>query len=225
MITKGHLKNSSHVSGGGTKQLQNLLRRSVSCNVLLLLIIFSLSFLSVGAWWDRGKDKPKEGALKKEATAVEIIKVEAKEIEKEEPGEARLQEVGEGQKERTVVATKVVLDPEEQKKEVERLREELNDIINRTQQLQNQVKDSRSEIQGILERAQIHERILRDITLPQPVQMRYQINSDAILKHEKLRLISEQARQTQQQLRVIQQARSLEAMKSLPPDTKTSKST
>ena len=199
--------------------------RGIQTGVVIAIVFFSI--LSLGAWWDGGKNKSKKEAPKKETPKIEVIKVEAKEAGKEEPGEkqAQQQETAQGEKESKVVATAITLNSEEQKKEIERIQKELNDIINRTQQLQNQVKDNRTEIQSILQRAQIHERILRDITLPQPVQMKYQINPDEILKQEKLRLIGEQTRQTQEQLRVIQQTRSLRAIQSVPTNARASRST
>lgn len=188
-------------------------------NDVVLLIAF-LSFLSLGAWWDWGKNQSKKDGEKKESPKVEVIKVESKEGEKEGALEKRAEKQGSIQE-----AATMVIDSEDHRKEIEEIQQELSEIIARTRELQEQVKDNRAEIQSILERAQIHERILRDMTLPPPVQLRHQINPDEILKQEKLRLISEQARRTQEELQVIQQTRSLRALQSVPTDAKASKST
>lgn len=91
--------------------------------------------------------------------------------------------------------------------DVEKIQEELKQIIARTQQLQNQVKDDRSEIKRILEQAQIHQRILKGIMIPKTIQSKHQINADQIIAQEKMRLIARQAEQTQNQLKTIQNAR------------------
>ena len=91
----------------------------------------------------------------------------------------------------------------------EKIQEELKQIIARTQQLQVQVKDNRSEIQKILKRAEIHQKILKGITIPSTIQTKQQIDAEQIIAQEKMRLIALQAHETQEQLKVFQNARAV----------------
>jgi len=108
--------------------------------------------------------------------------------------------------------------PEAQTEDIERIQEELKQIISRTQQLQTQVKDDRAEVKEILERAQIHQKILSGITIPKPIQSKQQINQTDIISREKMRLIAQQARMTQEQLKVIQNSRFNAPQSPLPTD-------
>ena len=128
---------------------------------------------------------------------------------KDDPGKEQNKQLAEKeiqQKEQTKTKTIVVV-PGQPNEDVEKINDELKQIISRTQQLQNQVRDDRSEIRQILERAQIHQRILKGITIPKLVQSKQQINQDYILAQEKMRLIAQQAHQTQEQLKTIQNSR------------------
>ena len=193
--------------------------------------------LSVGAWW--GGEKVQAERSKKETQSVTLSQVQQKDTVSS--GTNRPEGINAGLQPKTIQTAvsqnnavakedkkeKVVpptLPPEKQQEEVERVQGELKEIINRTRQLQDQVKTNRSEIQQLLERAQIHERILRSITLPPPIPTKHQFDAEEIIKREKLRLIAEQTKQTQEQLRIIQQARSFNKSTSIAPsDTKTSK--
>lgn len=102
---------------------------------------------------------------------------------------------------------KPIVVPVKPVEDIEKIQTELKQIIVRTQQLQTQVRDDRSEIQQILERAQIHQRILKGITIPQPIQSKQQINQNDMIAREKMRLIAQQVHQTQEQLKAIQNSK------------------
>ena len=97
--------------------------------------------------------------------------------------------------------------PDQQLEDADKIHEELKQIIARTQQLQKQVGSDRNEIRLILERAQIHEQILKNIKIPKPIQSKQQINRDDIIAREKMRLIAVQAHQTQEHLKALQSSR------------------
>ena len=100
------------------------------------------------------------------------------------------------------------LGSEKQGEEIKKIQNELRQVIHQTSQLQNKVRGNRVEVQEILERAKIHEKILRSIAAPAPVRTAQQIDVDEILRREKLRLLAEQTQHSQDQLRAIQQVRS-----------------
>lgn len=105
-------------------------------------------------------------------------------------------------------------DENEQPKNVAKIQDELNEIVSRSRQLQGQVRDDRNEIQEILERTQIHQRILKTITIPKTVQQRPSIaNAENVIAREKMRLIAQQALQTQEQLKAIQATKTFSAAK------------
>ncbi|MBI3999551.1 MAG: hypothetical protein HY351_02960 [Candidatus Omnitrophica bacterium] len=201
-------------------------RRKQKLETLRLLFVVFFAVFSVAAWWDGKKEKENEKGNEKENEKVvlsqpanqplthEGIQVKTVSIQKPPPlpkglSEAQMQLIKK--------------QSERQREEVARIQSELKEIINRTQYLQNQVKDNRFEIQNILERTRIHERILKNITVPRPIQSKQQIDAEEIVRMEKLRLIAVQARETQAQLRTIQQARPLKTTQLAPSDTKTSK--
>lgn len=185
---------------------KNGLKR-LSCLTVILLF----SFFSLGAWWDFGTPKKKEPSKDKEipewTAPSEISEPEPAGLPDEK--ESAETEDKEKAKDKTGKIT-------ENREEVEKLQKDLKEVISRTQQLQGQVQGNRTEIQGILERAQIHERILRSMSVPRPIQLKSQVDAEELVKREKVRLIAEQTQRTQQQLRVIQQ------MKSIPKTPKTS---
>ena len=92
-----------------------------------------------------------------------------------------------------------------------KLQSELSEIITRSSKLQNEVKENRAQIHEIMERAKIHENILKTIKAPQLVKVPTPIDADAIVQREKLRLIAEQTKQAQQQLETIQRTQSIES--------------
>ena len=170
-----------------------------------LLVILVFSFFSIGAWW--GSDKPKKEPQKKTVSepAFEVIRPEpvsqpVSEIKPPQLSSAKPKEI----EPPAVVSGK-------QLEEIKRIQEELKQIIDRTHKLQADVKENRSEVQNIMERAQIHERILQNIAVPRQTQTVSPVIADEIVKREKLRLIAEQTQRTQQRLRVIQQTRSMKA--------------
>ena len=211
------------------------------------LLVFLCALLSLGAWWNFEKTtKRDQGAENIQQPSQTQLIVSKGQDEPERLADADSAKVGEARsnvtltprppqetreiqnKKRVEVKKKTVQgelyeSPKRQQEEVEKTKAELEEIIGRTRQLQERVQDNRSEIQKILERAQIHERILKSISIPQSIPTKYQINTDEIVKQEKLRLIAEQARQTQEQLRIIQQTKSLGRLaRSAPTKTKVS---
>jgi len=154
-------------------------------NVHLICLILVLGFLSLGATKEKNKTDNSSAA---------------KQTKKSEP-------VSQKQASPAGFKKSLVVTPDQQVENAEKINDELKQIISRTQQLQTQVHDDRSEIQKILERAQIHQRILKGITIPQPIQSKQQINQADIIAREKMRLIAQQVHQTQEQLRAIQNSR------------------
>ena len=112
-----------------------------------------------------------------------------------------------------VKPVKPVVVPAKPVEDIEKIQTDLKQIIERTQQLQTQVQGDRSEIQQILERAKIHQRILTSISIPQPIQSKQQINQNDILAREKMRLIAQQVHQTQEQLKAVQSSKLVSASK------------
>lgn len=105
-------------------------------------------------------------------------------------------------------------DDDRQPRDVVKIQNELNEIVSRSRQLQGQVRDDRNEIQEILERTQIHQRILKTITIPKTIQQHPNIsNAENVIAREKMRLIAQQALQTQEQLKAIQATKALSAAK------------
>ncbi len=216
----------------------NLDNRKKAYHLYQLIAIILLGFFSMGAWWGGGKAKkekqPSQTTLDTEKSLIPSEskselqnKTEAQDsnVKPTEPqiGSTVKQTSDNVEKKVPVEGSSEPVATGRQKEEVEKIQGELKEIIHRTQQLQDQVKNNRSEIQQILQRAQIHEQILRSITLPPSVPTRQQIDAEEIVRREKLRLIAVQTKQTQDQLRVIQQARSFKASSVAPSDTKTSK--
>lgn len=142
-----------------------------------------VGFLSLGAKENKKKDEPSKQQNK------------------------RLAEDKVQKKEESETETIVVTPGQPHAEDVEKIHNELKQIISRTQQLQTQVRDDRNEIRQILERAQIHQRILKGMTIPKLVQSKQQINQDYIIAQEKMKLIAKQAHQTQEQLKTIQNSR------------------
>ncbi len=205
------------------------------------IVILVLALLSLGAWWGGGETKKNVSNTQNQAehlskagqesmplskigqNADQQPKTEEKKVD-EGPSKALPQKKLTLEKNKDADEALKVVSPGTQKEEAEKIQGELKEIINRTQQLQTQVKSNRLEIQSMLERARIHERILRNITLPPPTPTRQQFDTEEMIKREKLRLIAEQAMQTQKQLRIIQQARLLSKTSQVAPnETKTSK--
>ena len=165
------------------------------------LVLF-FAFLSLGAWW--GKDKSEKKMVNE---PVKNSPVSAPVSKEEHPP----------LKQEAKTAAQLPAGPELKREEVEGIQKDLKEIIDRTHELQNQVKGNRLEIQRILDRTRIHERILRTMDLPRPIPTKQLFNADAIVKREKLRLIAEQARQTRERLQVIQQVQALNKAPKLAP--------
>ena len=193
-----------------------------------LIVIIFVSFVSLGAWWDFGKSKKEKLSENKELHK-EVISPKISETENSVLPAAKTEEPSVAAKPQAEVKTEKLAEhaPKtksakksekksdakagklyENREEVEKVQDELKDIISRTQQLQGQVQGNRVEIQNILQRAQIHERILRSIAVPAPVRLKSQVDAEELIKHEKVRIIAEQTQKTQQQLRAIQQVQS-----------------
>ncbi|MBI4368108.1 MAG: hypothetical protein HY588_01800 [Candidatus Omnitrophica bacterium] len=178
------------------KQLRKLNRAmenegKTSFFVLISVVLFAL--MSTGAWW--------EGRAAKE--------------EKKEEEKAPSQKVSSQTSPQTALSVKAY--SQVNPAEINRIQKDLREIINRTRQLQSQVKNNRTEMQSILQRAQIHERILQEITVPpRPIQTKTQLDPEEVVKLEKLRLISEQTRETQEKLRQIQNTRMIQSAQAAP---------
>ena len=206
--------------------------RSKNDRLYQIVAVFFFALVSLGAWW--GGNKAQKEIQKDKTQQLKLSAMPQNSVATSEKGPSKSGDVKAPipQNESTVKKDKdaqgipVVMVPVKQQEEVEAIKGELKEIIVRTRQLQDQVKNNRSDIQHILERAQIHQQILRNITLPPPVIAKQQIDPEVIVRREKLRIIAEQAKQTQEQLRIIQQARSLNRPTQITPtstDTKTSK--
>jgi len=111
---------------------------------------------------------------------------------------------------------------EARSEEVKQIRNELQNVIQQTSRLQGQIQGNRLEIHEILERAKIHERILQNMTLPKPVVTKRQLDIERILSREKVRLIAEQTQKTQEQLRALEQVRTIHSVPAIPPKESTS---
>ena len=172
-----------------------------------LILIFFVAVLSLGAWWDLGKPKKEEPKKQSQInSSVSQAKKSSKNItseKKEQKPEGtvpRLQTETQSDFSQPVDATNV--------------QKELSEIIDRTSKLQGEVKGNRTEILQIMERAQIHDRILKTIKMPQPVKMPVKVvDADAIVRQEKLRLIAAQTQQAQKQLETIQRTRNIESQR------------
>jgi len=174
-----------------------------------LFLILLLTVFSLGAWWDFGKPK-KEEPKKEQPSFLSQLQQQfgpkkdqpAKQAESESQGTAPefKAETLEGDLPPSVEAANV--------------QKELSEIIDRTSKLQDQVKDNRAEVLQIMERAKIHENILKTIKVPQPVATPVKVvDAEAIVQREKLRLIAEQTKRAQEQLEIIQRTRSLESQR------------
>lgn len=192
---------------------------SLKSYMYFCLIVF-LAFLSTSAWWEAGKSQKNISSKKEEANPKPIQAVETESAS----GEAKTQKSSavptlktsedqkkpappsKGKKGKKLSSSKT--NSRKQEEDVLKIQAELGKVISQTSHLQNHVRDNRIEIQQILERARIHEKILRSIAVPTPVRSVQQISADEILRREKLRLIAEQTQQSQDQLRAIQLAQS-----------------
>jgi hypothetical protein len=164
-------------------------------NPIFLLAIIFLSSLSLGAWWEFGK--PKEEPAKTQT-----------ETKSSQPNQAQTQAAPQKAKTEKDEA------PNPAPIEVANVQRELSEIIDRTSKLQNDVQVNRIEVLTIMERAKIHDRILKTIKVPQPVKMPVKtVDADAIVKQEKLRLIAAQTRQAQKQLETIQRTRHIQSQR------------
>lgn len=103
------------------------------------------------------------------------------------------------------------LKPEDREKEIAQIEGELKDILEKTTALQESVGANRAEIQKIVERARIHNQILKTIRIPKPVRTGAEARIDHVLAAEKVRVIGDQARRTQQQIRILEQTRRAQA--------------
>ncbi len=186
---------------------------SKKTEISLLIFVMILSFLSVAAWWDWNKEKKKESAPRPAPTQSAPDKTVL-------PDENIPPEFLPLKKNKKEIQEQNADDTERQREEVTRIQTELKDVISRTRLLQDQVKDNRVEIQKILDRAKIHEQILKNITVPRPVPARQPMDADEIVRREKLRLIALEASKTQDQLRTIQQARTVRATQIASSKTK-----
>ena len=177
-------------------------------------LIFLAAAISLGAWWDV-KEKKDSKEVTKSSEPQQISEPPHSEL----PRPKRVSNTPEPKK--VAPETKKedpipVFQPASENDavntafETAHVQKELTDIIERTSKLQNQVNGNRNELIEIMERAQIHREILKTIKTPRAIITPVQPNSDLdVVDREKIRLISEQTRQAQQQLEVIQRARAI----------------
>ncbi len=172
-----------------------------------LFFIFFLASLSLGTWWDFGKPK-KEEPKKKQPSFISQLQQQFG----PKKDQAAKQTESESQETAPEFKTGVFEGDLPPSVEAVNVQKELSEIIDRTSKLQDQVKGNRTEVLQIMERAKIHENILKTIKIPQPVAapVKY-VDADAIVQREKLRLIAEQTKQAQKQLEIIQRTRHLES--------------
>lgn len=174
-----------------------------------LVIILGAAFLATGFWWDSKKEE-KTGETPSAPKSQEPVSASASP-----------KTVAPGKKEREVKITPLrpsaIRAQKEDfevskgdREEVEKIQNELKEVVTRTQELQAQAKTERSEISEIMERARIHEQILRNMSIPKPIVVSQRINVDEVLRREKLRLIAEEASRVQRQLRAVEAARAAE---------------
>ena len=127
----------------------------------------------------------------------------SKDVSKKSKSDQSQQEEAEEQDDKSPLA----VIPTQQIENADKIHSELKQIISRTQELQKQIRTDRSEINEIMERAQIHQKILKGITIPKPIQSKQQINRDDIIAREKMRLIALQAHQSREYLKAFQSSR------------------
>ena len=94
--------------------------------------------------------------------------------------------------------------PFEGPKDIQKIQDELKQVIARTQALQSKTVQDRVTIQQILDRARIHEQILRTISVPKPTLSNQQVNVEEISKREKLKLIAQDTERSKEQLRALE---------------------
>jgi len=154
----------------------------------VLGMILVMSFVSVGARWDEAwtrfwnKPKPKE--------------TETQAKPRERPGQ-----------DSQAKSDRAPGGLEEANQNVQAIQSQLRQIIDRTRVLQQQAVGDRAEVDRILNRARIHEQILRTLNVREPVRVVTPVDRTKILEWEKVRLISEQARRSQDALRTLEQSR------------------
>jgi hypothetical protein len=202
--------------------------------VIPTMMILLFGSFSLGAWWDFGQSKQKttkteesqkspwwskqENKQTKQAvTEQPVIRAETLAppvIEKKSPATEKINQKELAEQTMTGSASKGGSG-------VEQIRQELSQIVQRTKTLQNQVQGNRTQIHKIMERAQMHEKILRRMKVAQPVSIREQTNVEEILKAEKIRLIAEQSQRSRNQLRIIEQAKAYRPTPTTPAKAKT----
>ena len=206
-----------------------------------LFLIFFSAALSLGAWWDLGKPKkeePKKNSPSVSQTSQQPDRAKNQStneqtVERKETGSEPQKQIQKPILEVEIptpglkanlppipVAPKILpVEPIVSAKvptpaELAQIQKDLNDIIVRSSKLQDEVKENRTEVLQIMERAKIHESILKTIKIPQPVKMPVKVvDADAIVQREKLRLIAEQTRQAQKQLETFQRTRSIQSQR------------
>ena len=169
---------------------------------MLSLLILTSAVCSIAAWWDLSSYQKKEDEKGSESTP------------------RRDTPQGNQQKEAPREVDRSPSEPQDV--EIDDIEKELNQVIQRSSQLKTQVQTNRVEVHKILERAQIHEKILRSMRTPKPTVVQDRIKIDQILAQEKLRLIAQEARRNQDRLRAIQHAQTAQAVRTSPIRTKAS---
>jgi hypothetical protein len=171
------------------------------------LFLYFIAFLSVSAWWDFGKPKKESPAPTAPKSSEQVTVPELEQEPKASEEKAKQEESASASPSPAAKAL-----PEG----VEQIQTELKQIIDRTNVLRAQAQVDRAETAKILERAQIHERILRTITLPpaQPVPIRQVINVDDVARREKIRLIADQTKKTQDRLRILERTGAVKSSQS-----------
>src|SRR3989338_434894 len=92
-----------------------------------------------------------------------------------------------------------------------RVQNELKNIIERTKVLQEQVQNDRAKVKDVLDRAQIHHKILGDLSKEPLIPSGEKIEDagiDRALKEEKLKIFSAQVEESENELRNIESTNS-----------------
>lgn len=171
------------------------------------LLAFAVGIAAVAVWWNvYGKTK----------------KIEME--QRERKAKAPFEELVSGAKK--LAPTRAAVETErvsgQAVDEKVQVQKDLHQIIERTNQLQHQVQTNRAEIQRILERATIHERILQTLSVPEAVRTKDQVNVERILQQEKVRLIAEQTRNIQNQLQALERAKAIQTVRTVPSKSNSS---
>ncbi len=175
-----------------------------------ITLIVLISMLSLG-FWNFGRPKP-EPEKKTDSKASEVPSETAPREVKVRPMERSTADAGRKieEEKRSEITPDTVIQPAgtaTKDPDIPAIEKELQGIITRTHHLQRSMHGDRSEIEKIMSRAQVHERILRNLAATPPVNVQQTQRAgdiEAALQREKLRLLAEQVDKAQATLNVIE---------------------